>query len=237
MKKLLSIPLKYHIPKAFFCWMSLLIAGLPANLVLGQDDMPVAVVSATKMNVLYLGVDNPLKVAVSDCKPSELEVTVSNGTITGSNGRYIVRPETAGMAIVRITVKGVIVGSSDFRVKIIPTPVPSVCGLRGGTVKKDDLLRETKVLAIIENFDFNVPCKVIGFKMGSNSPEIKTKEDKDAKPAPLVELISGSELFTPEQKEFFQKIAPGQKICFEDIKASCPDGTVRDLGSIILLVQ
>jgi hypothetical protein len=237
MKKHATIPFRNLVPVAVLYWICLFIAGIPASRAMGQDDMPVAVVSALKMNVFYLGLENPVKVAVSNYKPSELEVTVSNGTIAGSNGKYIVKPETVGMAIVRITVKGVIVGSSDFRVKTIPSPVPVICGLRGGTVKKDDLLKEIRVQAIIENFDFNAPCKVIGFKVGSSSPEIKGKEVKDARPAPVIELVSNSELLTPEQKELFQKVVPGQKVCFEDIKASCPDGTVRDLGSVILLVQ
>ncbi|MFN8208684.1 MAG: GldM family protein [Bacteroidales bacterium] len=207
--------------------------------VLCQDDMPVTAVCACKMNVFYLGVDNPVKVVVSDCKPSEMVVTVSNGTITGSACKYVVRPETEGMAIVRVSVKGVIVGSSDFRVKMLPTPVAKIAGCKTGSIQKSTLLTAEKMEAVMENFDFIATCKILGFKMSANQFQQVTdkKSGKVTEQGADVELLSTSELITPEQKKLLEQLKPGQKVYFEEIKASCPDGTIRDLGALILKVE
>ncbi|MFN0034840.1 MAG: M56 family metallopeptidase, partial [Saprospiraceae bacterium] len=47
---------------------------------------------AVKMNVLYIGVDNPLRVAVSGVPANELQVQlIGKGSMTGSDGNYNVR--------------------------------------------------------------------------------------------------------------------------------------------------
>lgn len=230
---------KTHFTTALLCWIYLLIAGVPAQQITAQDDMPVAVVAALKMNVLYLGIDNPLKIAVSENKLSELDVSISNGTLTGKNGRYIAKPETAGQAIIRVSIHGSVVSSCEFRVKTLPTPVAMVCGQKSGVITKEKLLKMDKVEAVIENFAFDAPCKVISFKISMRipSPGKEGKAAKDPVSYSDVEIVSNSEMLSPEQKALIEKAAPEQKIYIEDIKASCPDGTVRDLESLILLVH
>ena len=46
----------------------------------------VTAVAPVKMNVLYLGLDNPVKIAASGYDASELTVTMENGRISGENG-------------------------------------------------------------------------------------------------------------------------------------------------------
>ena len=62
-----------------------------SNISLFAQTDATAVVAADKMNVFYIGVDNPISVAVPGIASDKLRVTVNNGTITGSNGKYIVK--------------------------------------------------------------------------------------------------------------------------------------------------
>ena len=62
------------------------------------------VVSATKMNVLYIGVDNPIDIAVAGKKSNELEVKIDNGIIIGSNGKFIAKPVKVGKAVITASV-------------------------------------------------------------------------------------------------------------------------------------
>ena len=48
------------------------------------------VVSADNMNIFYIGVDNPVSVAVPGVLSDKLKVTISEGSISGSNGKYTV---------------------------------------------------------------------------------------------------------------------------------------------------
>lgn len=54
-----------------------------------QSQKPqITAMELSKMNVLFIGIDNPLKIAVSGIDNSELDVSIDNGQITGKNGEY-----------------------------------------------------------------------------------------------------------------------------------------------------
>jgi HSP20 family molecular chaperone IbpA len=87
------------------------------------------VVSADKMNIFYIGIDNPVSVAVPGVLSEKLKVTISEGTIIGSNGKYIVtvsKPGETEIAIYVETKPGVYEkeGIKKFRVQRIPNPLP-----------------------------------------------------------------------------------------------------------------
>lgn len=90
------------------------------------EGQPVAI-AVDKMNVLYIGVDNPITVAVPGIPSDKLLIQSDQGTINGSNGKYVIHVTTPGEAIIRVlTVRDgrrVLLSSQVFRVKMIPDPV------------------------------------------------------------------------------------------------------------------
>jgi hypothetical protein len=73
-----------------------------------QDYMvarPSAVVSPDKMNVLYIGVPNPVSVSAPGVPTSSLNVSMSGGSISGSGGHYTVRVNSVGAAKLRLPAK------------------------------------------------------------------------------------------------------------------------------------
>ncbi len=48
-------------------------------------------VDADKKSIFYIGMENPLKVSVANVKPEDLLVKISEGSISGTNGKYVVR--------------------------------------------------------------------------------------------------------------------------------------------------
>ena len=62
-----------------------------------------AVVAADKMNVLYAGIDNPVSIAVPGIPSDKIKVAITDGTITGSNGKYIVKPGRGTAATIEVT--------------------------------------------------------------------------------------------------------------------------------------
>lgn len=79
-------------------------------------------VALDKMNVMYIGVDNPVTVAVSCIPSDQLEVKMDNGSISGGNGKYIAHVQRVGEAVVHVSFRGKLLGSSIYRVKRIPDP-------------------------------------------------------------------------------------------------------------------
>lgn len=65
---------------------------LAVSCINGQKDQDVvAAFEIQNMNILYTGIDNPIKIAVSGYDNSDIEVDIDKGTVSGVNGSYIVR--------------------------------------------------------------------------------------------------------------------------------------------------
>jgi gliding motility-associated protein GldM len=140
----------------------------------GQSSLSV---SPTKMNVLYIGVPNPLEVTASGYNSEKLHVTISQGSVSKGTaaGAYSALVKTPGTAKVTVTatVDGQTknLGTREFRVKRVPDPRASVTTKeawgKGGTVSKAMLAASAGVKAELENFDFDMKFQITGFKVSA----------------------------------------------------------------------
>ncbi len=189
------------------------------------------VVSPTKMNVFYIGVDNPVDVSVPGVPPGNVTPFITGGgSITRSGNSWVVRVKEIGKVSVGANAKlegqNKNMGSKEFRVKKVPDPIAKVGGRQGGAVQKNWLAAQTGVSAVLDNFDFDLQFKVIGFNV---SCVLKGGFLEDAR--------STGATFTAQQLQLIRQVASGKKVYIEDVQAKGPDGTVRDLGSIAFKVQ
>ena len=118
---------------------------------------PSVVISPTKMNVLYRGVDNPLEVSVPGVDPANL--IVSGAGVKKSGNGYIadVTRQRGGELKISVSVKDgdktKNMGSKVFRVKQLPGASGEVFGKTEGLMSAG-LLKKAKVDAKFQNFDF-----------------------------------------------------------------------------------
>ena len=189
---------------------------------------PSAVVSPDKMNVLYIGVPNPVSVSAPGIAKEKLKVSMQGGSISGSAGHYIATVSSIGNAT--ITVSGEIapgktsvLGSSPFRVKRIPDPKARFAGKSGGSTSAANIKAQDKLFAILDNFDFDAKFNVTRFTI----LVIKPRQD------PIILTTTGSE-FTSAMRTAINTITPGSTVIFKDIVAVGPDGTQRGLDGIVL---
>jgi beta-lactamase regulating signal transducer with metallopeptidase domain len=186
----------------------------------------VAAIAPTKMNVLYIGIDNPVEISVSEQKPEDLEVKIDNGTIQGSMGKYIVNPSKHGKAVITVYSKGNKVKETEFRVKFVPDPVAKIAGIKiSGEINKADLLKQTEIYAEMENFDFDLGFEIVEFTVSGVIANFTVNE------------VSHNNKFTKKQKNLIEKLKNGEKVYIENIKAKGPDGNIRQLGSIALTIH
>jgi len=57
---------------------------------------PMATVSASMMNVLYAGIDNPVGISVPGVAMNDISATMTNGSLTRSGDHWIARPSAVG---------------------------------------------------------------------------------------------------------------------------------------------
>jgi gliding motility-associated protein GldM len=193
-----------------------------------------ATVSATGMNVFYRGIPNPVEISVGGVAERDVQAQISSGNIRRVGpGTYQVRPGVRGDKAT-ISVYANIEGSrklmsrEEFRVYPLPTPDAVVEGVRGssGALTVGNLSRLQNVRAEAKDFVFEVDYKVESFEIAfQGSGGIWSS------------MPSSSDRFTSDQKNLFRQLRAGQRIMIEKIKASGPDGVVRNLNNITITVR
>jgi len=132
-----------------------------------QENVAIEVV---KMNVFYIGVDNPLRIAAGNVPIEELLVElIGSGNISGSGGEYIVRVNTPGEVTIRVMRKKgneiTFVVDQKYRVKRIPDPMPRLDSkYKSGTLSPEAMQSAKSIGVVLENFDFDAYCEVVGFE-------------------------------------------------------------------------
>jgi gliding motility-associated protein GldM len=190
-------------------------------------------VSLDKMNVFYIGVDNPISVSAAGVNSNEVRVSGTGGGInldkTG-NGKYNVRVTTPTNEC-SITVSGG--GASQtfqYRVKRIPDPVPRLGGNlanKGGTMPNGTFKAQGGISAMLENFDFDAKCDVVGFDF-AYQPK---RQD------PIVAQNGGAR-WNNQIQGYINNAKPGDAYYFDDVKCKCPgDAAPRNIGSIAYKIK
>ena len=193
---------------------------------------PSATISPTKMNVFYVGVDNPVSISVPGV-PSEsiIPSITGGGTIrpSGQKGEYIVRVSTQGKCMVNVSAKvggtNKSMGGMEFRIKNVPNPVAMIGGKSEGTLKKNSLIAAGGVIAKLENFDFDLKFDIVSYDMVLQVGSlVATESGRGAR-------------FTDKMSGLMGKTTKGQKVIFEKVRAKGPDGTVRALNTIVFTIE
>lgn len=203
---------------------------------------PMATVSATMMNVLYAGIDNPIDISVPGIPLESVSATMTNGTLTHSGSRWIARPKSIDKpATINVTVataegRNVHVANIDFKVRRLPDPAayipvdPAMANqgrYRGGRpLSKAALINAKGINAAIDDGVLDIEFKIIGFEtvffdsMGNAMPE-----------------VSDGANFSRRQKDSFRRLSRGKRFYISRIKALGPDGVERTLNPIEITVN
>lgn len=194
-----------------------------------QVARPSAVVSPDKMNVLYIGVNNPISVSAPGTPTDKVRVSMSGGSISSAGaGKYNVRVSSPGTARIAVSAevapgKTQTLSSTEFRVKRIPDPIAKFAGKTGGSMATVAIKAQNALFAKLDNFDFDATFKVTKFTM------IIAKPRADA----IVLSTSGGQL-SSSMSSALKGIVPGTRVIFDNIVAVGPDGTSRQLNAVAL---
>lgn len=199
-----------------------------------QVTKPSVTMSATKMNVFYRGLKNPFDVGGGGIPKENLQVSMTNGKITKAGDSYLIEPteldeqgkKTKVNVYANIGGQRRLIGTSDWRVKKVPDPVAQVAGKAGGTIRKERLLVEDGVMAVLEDFDFDFKYTVTEFTLEATGPGGYTNP-----------WDSKSNRFTQQQKDQIRRLSPNSSVFITNIKAIGDDGEVRTLNPINFKIQ
>jgi gliding motility-associated protein GldM len=201
--------------------------------------MPSATVAADKMNVLYIGVPNPITVSAGGASSNDLSVSLAGaggGKLTKAKGegKYSITvtqmTKLGSFCKVVLTNKktGKVLAQSPFRVKRIPDPVAKlVNGKTDGVIRSAEMRVMNGLMAVLEGFDFDATCKIQGFTMYYMPP----RQDP-------VEITNAGGRFQGKALQAAQSARPGSTFQFVNVKGRCPgDAQGRKLNGLAFQIR
>lgn len=195
------------------------------------------VVSATKMNVVYRGVPNPIDLAVAGRTWDELKVSVDSiHTLEcPREGSCLLTPSTdlsVHSVKVHVRIDGAPEGEQnlppvEFRIKRIPDPTLHWSGLEASDryVSRSTMLSFGPVSARMSGFDFDVRPWIVNFWLGVERQGV-------------FQYFRSEDIWlTPEMKAALLQTQRGDRIWIGNALVLMPDGTDRELPPLLLTLQ
>ncbi len=190
-------------------------------------------ISPTKMNVLYIGVENPIEISAAGTNSNTMRASMTGpggGKIKKiSNSSFIAEVATptrkGEYAKINVVADGMNV-SKNFRVKRIPDPIPQLSDSKGGAMSSGEFKLQSGLFAVLKDFEFEADCVISEYKL------VRVPRRGDA-----TVLINKGARYTQESKGLIQQAKRGDKFYFEEIQCKCPgDVRPRDLGLTVFKI-
>lgn len=206
----------FLISMAFFC---------SSNFVSGQ-----VAISAVKMNVLYIGIDNLISIETPGGTNGNITVSISEGIISkASRGLYNARVTSIMEECwIKVDVNGKWAGSSSFRVRNLPVPSATIAGfVSGDTIAANVFRSQAGVGVYIRDFPFHVEYEMLEFTFTVNDEKGTSKSAH----------CQGA-LFSPQTKKYIDHfLKPGTAVAITNIRAKDPGGREVKVPSLIYYVN
>ncbi len=199
---------------------------------------PQAAISADELNVLYVGLPNPISVSVGGVDPKNVTVLVVGGGVSlraAKPGQFnaLVPVRNGNDCLIKVTAKlpdgrTVSMGDKKFKIRNVPRPVFKAGSVGfSGPISLSALKVQANAVAALDNFVYDgVKYDVLSYRFTcigrrTNGPKIMT--------------ANGASL-TPIQA-YLKMLGPGDLIQFDQIKVIGPDKTPKFLDNVGGAVQ
>lgn len=190
-----------------------------------------ASIALDKMNVLYMGIANPVTVAASGGGDDRIGVSISgSGRLekTGA-GKYNAFVSGGDNCTITVTVDGKVAGASQFRIRRIPTPTGTVGGYASGdNVNAGAFKAQAGVGAYIKDFPFDLTYTVTSFNISTDS------DDGDIIDA---DVRGNSWSGDGRAQAVLKQIRGGKTAYISNIRATGPDGRSFKVPDLVYYIK
>jgi gliding motility-associated protein GldM len=187
-----------------------------------------ASVSADRMNVFYIGVDNPVTISPGVGWDKASANFSGSGSMSGSGNNRTVRVSGGTEATITVTAENKTT-PFKFRVKSIPDPYAMVGPSKGGRIAANVFKAQDFIRAQLDNFDFEAKFTVTSANVYFGGAGFQTGGG--------VQQGSVSNGSLGGIKDKMGLCRPGSIVSFDDIKAVGPDGRTRTIPPITFILN
>ena len=201
----------------------------PIEYTVGQSAASIAL---DKMNVLYIGVDNPVSVSTTGGGTEQQQVSISGGggvVKPLGGGHYAVRVNSVtDECYITVSVNNKVAGKSQFRTRTIPKAQAYVGGNESGAnISAGAFIAQAGVGAGIKDFPFELKYNVTSFSISCDNDE----GDVD------VENCQGNTWSARAISLIKKDVKPGRTITVDNIRVLGPDGRTSTAPSLVYYIK
>ena len=189
-----------------------------------------ASIALDKMNVLYVGIANPISVAASGGGDDKVAVSISGGRLQKTApGKYNAFVDGGDKTTITVSVDGKVAGASEFRVRRIPTPTGTIGGYAAGdNVNAGAFKSQAGVGAYIKDFPFDLKYTVTSYTISTDS------DDGDIIEANVSGNAWGS---NASAQNVIRQVKAGKTVYVDNIRAIGEDGRNFKLPSLLYYIK
>jgi gliding motility-associated protein GldM len=182
-----------------------------------------------KMNVVYIGVANPMTISGGSVGAEKVHCTFASpgATLTKTSGdHYEARATTPGMSKIIVNAAG---KNFEFpiRVKNLPLPAGFIGAKKGGAISSAEFKAIGGLIARLEDSDFEAPFKVVSYKMGFLGGNISA----------YTEAGNEGNRWSGNAADIVKRASPGTNIFFDQIRVIGPDGKQREIAPMVFSLK
>lgn len=190
-----------------------------------------ASIALDKMNVLYIGVDNPITVAASGAGADKIQVSVAGGggSVSGSGSKRVVRvTSVTDDCRITVSVDGKVAGASQFRVRTIPRAQAYIGGNESGAnIAAGAFRAQQGVGAGIKDFPFELSYTVTSFSFSIDT------DDGD-----IVTANCQGNTFSAAARSYINAhVKAGKTVTIDGIRVLGPDGRTSPAPSLVYYIK
>ena len=184
-------------------------------------------VSPDVMNILYIGVDNPVSITVPGYSKDRIYAAFTGDTLIKNSNTsydsYIAKVSKTGYVTLNVSVKKDdssmrSLGGMRFRVKKIPTPAIQLGTLHSGSTEIIETVKQNAT-TVYSSLGEGFPIEGIKYTVNKFTVTIAYKDNKGMESVD----VTGDKL-NEKATELINKIKPGDKIIIDTISVTGPDG-------------
>jgi gliding motility-associated protein GldM len=183
-----------------------------------------------KMNVVYIGVDNPMTISGGSVGAEKVHISFESpgASISKTAGdHYIARATSPGMSKIVVNAAG---KNFEFpiRVKNLPLPAGFIGSKKGGSISSAEFKAIGGLIARLEDSDFEAPFKVVSYKIGAEGGGISGYIEAS---------VEGSNRWSGNAAGIVGRATPGTHIFFDQIRVIGPDGKQREIAPMVFSLK
>lgn len=185
-------------------------------------------VSADRMNILYIGLINPISIITDGIPSEDLEVTMAGGSLEPTGAyKYLAKVNKPGTVTITVSTKKLKPVDFKFRVKRLANPTAKLSRSSGGVMSLGEFRAQGGISVPFVNLDINANCKVDGFDVG-RIPKGKT----------LIEASNRGARYKGEVAQLIAQASAGDVYFFHKIRVRYPgDVAAREINSMVFKIR